>query len=105
MSAQQQIEIVRNNWIRASKEFNFQIIMPYFLTINGIEQEVFAFLPEYGSPNGMIIDLIIDYEMNDKIRDFAVFNSYFCSFVSVENFLTYDRDFFIDALDDWGKFQ
>jgi hypothetical protein len=78
MITKQQIEIVRNNWLKASKEFGFKIITPCFFMLNEVKKEVFAFLPEYGSLNGMIIDLIIDYEMNDKIRDFALSNSYFC---------------------------
>ncbi|GHT35576.1 hypothetical protein FACS189434_13600 [Bacteroidia bacterium] len=103
MTTKEQIETVRNNWLRVSRELGFKIVTPYLFTLNGVEQEAFAFLPEYGSPNGIIIDLMIEpyYETNEDVKVFAKIKACFWSFIGTG----YDRDLIIDALEDWGKFQ
>lgn len=59
-----QVEIARGNWLKASEELKFKIVTPYLLEINGITKTAFAYLPEYGSPNGVILGLTAapDYE-------------------------------------------
>ena len=103
MDIQKEIDLVRKSWIKASEILNFKIITPHFLDINGTKREVFAFLPEYGSPNGMIIGLSYQYEDED-LRNWCIQHCLFCSFIYIESHLIYDEIIFKDALEDWGKF-
>ncbi|GHV57994.1 hypothetical protein FACS1894182_08440 [Bacteroidia bacterium] len=107
MNTKEQIEAVRYNWLRASQELGFRIVTPYIFTLNEVKHEAFAFLPEYGSPNGIIIDLMMEpnFETNEKVEEFAQINTCFYSFIGVDGFPSYNKDFIIDCLEDWGKFQ
>jgi hypothetical protein len=51
-------DIARENLIKASNDVGFKIVTPYFYKSDNYNIELFAFLPEYGSINGLIIDLI-----------------------------------------------
>jgi hypothetical protein len=103
MIAQKQIDSARKAWLQASETLNFKIITPYFLEINGKKKEIFAFLPEYGSSNGMIIGLASQYE-DKEIRNWSTKHACYCSFIYVENHLVYNENIFRDSLEDWGKF-
>ncbi|HSZ34650.1 MAG TPA: hypothetical protein VK772_15145 [Puia sp.] len=98
-----QIEIARNNWIKASGELGFKIITPFEILIEKSEKEVFAYLPEYGSLNGAIFELFTssDFKIDDRIKDWAVSNNCFYSFCSIESFLEYDVVYFREILKDW----
>ena len=106
MIEEKYIEIARENWLRASEEMNFKFVSPYPFAYNNMVKKIFAFLPEYGSPNGMIIDFIMepDYDIDKDISNIAKLKNCFCSFVNIENFLKYDEEAFKDALDDWMKY-
>lgn len=106
MINENQRNLVRNNWIRASEALGFRILLSYKLIISEKEKTAFAFLPEYGSKNGAIIELTSppDYETDKKIITWAKKNECFCSFLNVERYLTYNEKFFIETLEDWGKF-
>jgi hypothetical protein len=103
---QQHIETARENWIKASGILNFKIITPYFILVNGNAKEVFMFLPEYGSRNGLIADLIFppEFEIDKEIRAWAKENKCFCSFMYIEGQLSYNEKDIQDALDDWMKY-
>ena len=47
----------RKNLQKASQDLGFVIVSPYYIFLNGIIKEVFAFLPEYGTSKGTILEL------------------------------------------------
>jgi hypothetical protein len=102
----EQIERARENWIKASLSLRFRLVTPYFVDVNGIKKEVFAFLPEYGSSNGVIICLTSapDFETDRDIINWAKENKFFYSFINIESCQKYDEDYFRDALEDWVKY-
>ena len=103
MNIQEQIDLARKAWLQASEILNFKIVTPYFLNLNGKEKEVFAFLPEYGSPSGMIIGRYSQHE--DKfIRNWTMKQGCYSSFINLESHLVYNEDIFKDVLEDWGKY-
>jgi hypothetical protein len=107
MMTKQQIDVARNNWTKASMSLGFKLTSPYFIEFNGSKREVFAFLPEFGSPNGIIVNLTSppEYETDIEIIEWARENKVFYSFISVESCLKYREDYFRDTLDDWLKFE
>jgi hypothetical protein len=106
MITRKQIELARENWVKASLFLFFKITTPYYIEINGSKKEVFAFLPEYGSPNGSIVCLISspDFEIDNEVINWANENNLYYSFVNVENFQVYREDYFEEILEDWTKY-
>ena len=102
-----QIAIARENWLRASKELSFEIITPILLKTNGIAKKGFAYLPEYGSPNGIVVELITapDYKADNHIVKWAKLKNCFYSFINIEELLIYDQSYFRELLEDWKKFK
>ncbi len=96
-------EKVRSYWLLASKNLNFEIVTPFTVTINNKKREVFAYLPKYGSKNGMIIELIgpPEYATDKEVIIWARQKGYFSSFMNIEDFKVYNESNYIDALRDW----
>jgi hypothetical protein len=106
MSNEEKIYIARKNWMKASKELGFNIISPYSVIENDKKYVFFAFIPKYGSPNGTIIDLIFapTYETNNKMIEIANNIGSFYSFINIDSVINYNREHFLDIIEDWGKY-
>jgi hypothetical protein len=106
MITAEQITIARKNWQMAAQNLGFKIVTPYLISINGSQKEVFAFLPEYGSPNGAIIELTFapEYKTDKSLIEWAIENNSFYSFINVDNVLEYDQEYFSEVLADWMKY-
>jgi hypothetical protein len=100
------ISKIRNNWKKASYDFNFKIISPYIIDMCGVKKEIFAHISSYGSPNGTIIGLISppEYEIDEDIFEWSKINNVFVSFISAEGLLEYNKKYFEDILSDWGRY-
>lgn len=99
-------EELREYWLRMGNEIGFKIIAPYVLNYNNKELNCFAFLPNFGSSRGMILDIIFapDYETDREISDACNGLGLYFSFISYDSFITADKKGFCDALVDWGYF-
>jgi|SRR5690606_22244507 len=99
-------EKARNSWIKASEELKFKIVTPFNTLIEDKETSLFAYLPQYGSPKGMIVELTEEPEFltNSEVIKWAKQNEHFYSFINIDSYLNFDKDFFAGTLDDWGKF-
>ncbi len=106
MKGESVIKKIEENWLFASRKLNFEIVCPFLIKSEGIEKKVFAFLPTYGSKNGMIIDFIYppDFYIDTKIINLAKKNGYYYSFINPDKFLIYNEGNFMEALEDWGNF-
>jgi len=87
---------VQENWIRALKKLNFEIHCPYIINYDNEEIEVFAFLPNYGSENGIILQLTAppDFDADKRIIEYAKQNRCGYSFINVQVYLEYKEEFF-----------
>ena len=97
------IEKVRQQFVKASKEFNFTFISPYPLD-EDTNLYAFGFIDGYSSKNGAIIDLVEppQYEAKRDVVEWCEkHNRWFASF-NIEPLLgEYDRSYFQELLDDW----
>ena len=100
----QKIETVRKNWQLASEKLKFKLISPYKVNLGNGEKQFFAYLPDYGSSNGMVLGLTSAPEFNtdSELIKWAKQNECFYSFLNVDNYYTYDEDVFLEALQDWS---
>lgn len=95
----------RNSWLKGSEELKFEIISPFKIFIEGKEIFLFAYLPQYGSKKGMVLELTEapDFITDTNVIKWAKENQYHYSFINVHSYLNYDKDLFIDTLNDWGR--
>lgn len=98
------IKKVINSWLRASKELNFKIVAPYIFNSNSGSFECIAYLPDFGSKNGMIIDKISppSYGPTPGLPEAAKHMELYYSSINIEYYFEFNVDIFKDALIDWG---
>jgi hypothetical protein len=106
MNNEEKIDLARINWIKASDELGFNITSPYYIIKDDRKIRFFAFIPQYGSPRGTLIDLIFSpaYETNNKIQEIANALGYFHSYINVDAYIDYNPNRFLETIDDWGKY-
>ena len=99
-----QIKNARHNFALASEEFGFEFVSPFTLT-DGIE--VFGYISNYGSKNGVVICLTTppDFLTDNRIADWCKEMDCFYSCLNIE-LLTgeYKRSYFREMLRDWGNY-
>lgn len=85
------------NWSRASVELNFVFVSPFALESADSTHTCFAYLPEFGSPKGLVV--VLDYDEQVFHACKALEYSYSCLFRSDD---PYDLQDMKDVLNDWG---
>ena len=100
------IEKARQQFVKASEEFNFTFISPYPLD-KDTNLYAFGFIDGYASKNGAIIALVEppQYEAEKAEKDVVEWcekhNRWFSKF-NIEPLLgEYDSSYFQELLDDW----
>ena len=94
-------ERVLNSWKIAAKDLNINIRSPFSLTTKDNRKIKFdLFVENFGSPNGIVILTINDMHDLSALKDFDI--SF--SALSKSSYSTYNRQHFIDTLNDWGYF-
>ena len=88
--------------LKASLELDFRIICPYYYLYNNDNIEIFAYLPEFGSPKGTLVDLIFPpkYETNKIIINIAKKMNCHYSFLNINEIQKFDKNYFIEFLND-----
>jgi hypothetical protein len=106
MIKDKKINIGRMNWIKASSELSFNIISPYIYQDQDKNIEIFAYLPEYGSQNGALVDITFppEYEINKDIKKAAEIMECFYSCINIDECQNYDENYFKETLNDWEKY-
>ena len=92
-------------WRSAAEVLSIRIEAPYLLKAkNGAKIHCIAYLPDFGSPNGMVIGFTCgpSYEIDKALKSAAEAQNVFCSFVNFEAYKIYNEEVFKEALSDWG---
>ena len=104
MISEKEIVNARENFILASKDFDFVFYSPFILTDTLAS---FGFIENYGSKNGTVVCLTspTDFRPDPKIVEWCEQNKCFWSFINVETLLgEYKRSYFRELLRDWGRY-
>lgn len=106
MTKQKLIFNIRENWKEASLYYNFKIYTPFKFCYQNQILEAFAYLPEYGSPNGMIVELTFhpDFIISQEIVSWCRNNEVFYSFINANSYSDLDLKLFSETLVDWGRY-
>jgi hypothetical protein len=94
-------EEILDSWKSAAKDLNIKIQSPFYITTKDQRKLKFDFLVEdFGCQKGMIIMSISNMHGLKAIKE----NGFSFSAINFKKYSTYDRQFFIDTLNDWGYF-
>jgi hypothetical protein len=93
----------RKNWWKASSILNFKFISPYNFKYTKIDYNLFGYLPELGSKNGILIDIIFPPKFYTDKTIIKISKQINCSysFINYKAIETYDEKYFMDMLKDW----
>jgi len=94
-------------WSEAAKVLGFVIHAPF--TLSGDDEytvQCVGYLPDFGSPKGMIMGYIVgpEYETDGRIVKTAERLGVFYSFINYSFYKKFDSAVFQEALRDWGYF-
>lgn len=90
-------------WLDAARDLGIRVIHPVsFQTNDGVKVEsVGAFLPDFGSKNGTLLTCRFD---TDDIIELEEDTDYYGSGLNPNCYEPYDREQYIETLNDWGWF-
>lgn len=92
---------VLNSWRQASSDLNIKIQTPFGLTLEANRRIEFELLVEkFGSCQGTIVQSIDDMTEFKTAEKYG----YYHSALNPDAYASYDRQLFIDTLNDWGYF-
>ena len=94
-------EEMLDSWKTAEKDLNIKIQSPFFITSKNEKKLKFDLLVEdFGSQKGMVIMSMSKMHGLKAIKE----NGFSFSALNFKSYSTYDRQLFIDTLNDWGYF-
>jgi hypothetical protein len=92
---------LREAWIAAAKDLGIEVRVPYTVSLeNGVRVEADVLVRHFGARHGMLLSSLDD-DVFEGSDDAIVRNGYSWSLLCT-SYRTYDRDYFIEALRDWG---
>ena len=91
-------------WKVAGEELGIRVISPYELqTTDGGTYSFIGLVEGFGSSKGTLLSL--PHQWDDLgFADVAEENGYYCSGLYPQSYIQFDRESFIDTLNDWGWF-
>jgi hypothetical protein len=94
-------EKMLDSWRTAVKDLNIKIQSPFYITTKNEQRLKFDLLVEdFGCQKGLIIMSASNMHGLKAINE----NGYSYSALNLKTYSTYDRQLFIDTLNDWGYF-
>jgi hypothetical protein len=88
-------------WTMAAKDLNIKIQSPFYITTKNGRKFKFDFLvEEFGSQKGIVIMRMSKIHGRKAIDE----SGFAYSALNYRSYSTYDRQLFIDTLNDWGYF-
>lgn len=99
MARSEMDELISDAWRQAAVDLGIRVVAPFSLTTESGETEWFeVHLPDFGGPKGMVMA-----SQDRGFTDMRERLGYYQSNV-FPIYRTYDRQCFVDTLNDWGWF-
>jgi hypothetical protein len=86
-------------WLEAARDLSIRFEAPFAIEHEGSLYWCAGWLPDFGCPRGAVI---AGREAVDEIFDVAEALGYYASGLNPLYYETYDRELFVDTLNDWG---
>jgi hypothetical protein len=93
-------------WEDARDELGISLITPHRIKSGGQNIKCVAFLPDFGSVNGVLVGVAFPplFNTSRKLIRAAESLKAHCAFLNPEIYMRFDIDNFVDLLLDWGFF-
>lgn len=91
-------------WRVAGAELGIEIVAPFRLvdSESGEAEQFLAFVAHFGSPRGTVV--VGRHAASSRARALARARGMFISMVDERSYSEYERELFVDTLNDWGWF-
>lgn len=86
------------SWLQAAKDLGIKITSPFILTSDGNDFIYIALIHDFGADKGTLVCTIDQWQSYVPI---ATRQGFYCSGLA-DVYIEYDRNRFVDTLDDWG---
>ena len=99
-------ERLADAWRAASEALGVEILAPYSFEWKGDVFDCLAFVPLFGGTKGTVVEALHEpgFDADPRLRAAAQEAGYFVSSVNTEAYSTYDKQLFVETLQDWGYF-
>ena len=94
---------IANAWLAAADDLQLEVSTPYVLHRGEREFRFIALINGFGSAQGTLICLPSQWDRQD-FAEVAKQSGFYLSALYPESYSRYDRQHFIDTLNDWGWF-
>jgi hypothetical protein len=84
-------------WRQVGADLGLDVTAPFTLDEDGTA--CVAWIAQFGSPQGVVI---VGLSAGSEVRDLARSGDRYVSVVNEEAYRRYDRDLFVETLNDWG---
>ena len=93
-------------WNEASRDLDVRVVAPFSLEVGGRSVSCLAFLPDFGSANGMVVGGCVPpgFEVDSLMASRAQEAGMYYAFINLECYSTYQREAFVEELTDWGYY-
>ncbi len=86
-------------WLVAAKDLAIRVTAPFTIDVDEDEPRIYeAHVQDFGGPKGTVVGVVVD-----GLRDCRQAQGYYCSNLA-PSYRSYQRQRFIDTLNDWGWF-
>jgi hypothetical protein len=93
---------IANAWLAAADDLKIEVFAPYILRSDGREYRYIALIKTFGSALGTLVCLPSQWD--EGFAEVAEQAGFYCSGVYPESYCRYDRQRFIETLNDWAWF-
>lgn len=95
-------DAIRSAWIQACADLGIDVVVPASVSLGSRTISALALLPEFGAPSGMVIFGHRGSDQDCTVDEIALVSAgYGYSYLGA-SYETYERDLFIDTMNDWG---
>ena len=92
-------EAILRAWLQAGADLGIRVTAPFTLHVSEVEAVTYeAHIVDFGGPNGTVVGVL-----DDKLNDCRSLKGYYGSNLA-PSYRNYNRQHFIDTLNDWGWF-
>jgi phosphoglycolate phosphatase-like HAD superfamily hydrolase len=86
-------------WLAAAKDLGIRVTAPFTIDVDSGEPRIYeALVQDFGGPNGTVVGVV-----GDSLHDCRQAKGFYCSNLA-PSYRNYQRQHFIDTLNDWGWF-
>ncbi|HET9690017.1 MAG TPA: hypothetical protein VFP61_02615 [Acidimicrobiales bacterium] len=104
MAEAEEHDSMERAWLQAAAQLRIRVTVPYVIPSNLGPARFAAYLPDFGGSKGMVVGPIRqDSDQGDTGRLAAGEAGFYFSQLA-DQYRSFDRELFIDTLNDWGWF-